>query len=73
MIDKYKTRKDCPDRTISPNCHSTCEGYLDRKRKQEKIKANRQKYSEYDSYMFDKVSVVNSAFKKHKKNKKRYR
>lgn len=29
-FDKSKTCKDCPDRTIFPNCHDTCEGYSER-------------------------------------------
>ena len=30
MFDKFKTCKDCPDRSVEPNCHSTCEGYIAR-------------------------------------------
>jgi hypothetical protein len=31
MCDKFKTCQNCPDRSIHPNCHTTCEGYLYRK------------------------------------------
>lgn len=29
-MDKTKSCKDCPDRSVEPNCHMTCEFYLDR-------------------------------------------
>lgn len=31
--------KDCPDRTVEPNCHMTCEAYLESKAKMELVKA----------------------------------
>ena len=40
-IDKFKTCQNCPDRSIHPNCHNTCEGYLARQRQIKKIKAAR--------------------------------
>lgn len=45
-MDKLKTCKDCPDRQIDPNCHSTCAGYLERKRKTEEARKARFEYSE---------------------------
>lgn len=30
---KYRTCLGCPDRTVEPNCHMTCEGYLYRRQK----------------------------------------
>ena len=30
MFDKEKSCKDCPDRTVQPNCHETCKGYIKR-------------------------------------------
>lgn len=47
MIDKFKTCKDCPDRSISPNCHNTCEGYLERCRKNEERKKREREHSAY--------------------------
>lgn len=41
MIDKFKTCQNCPDRCIEPNCHNTCEGYLARKKRFEKISEER--------------------------------
>lgn len=32
--------KGCTDRTIEPNCHSTCEKYLAAKEKNEQIQTN---------------------------------
>lgn len=56
MIDKFKTCKDCPDRTISPNCHSTCEGYLYRVRKNKEIAEERKAEAIRRGYEFDKSS-----------------
>ena len=36
--DKKKSCKDCPDRTVEPNCHMTCEFHLERVAKTEKIR-----------------------------------
>lgn len=58
MIDKYKTCKDCPDRSISPNCHSICEGYLDRVRKNKEISETRRKQLSTIEYEFDKNSKL---------------
>ena len=41
MFDKFKTCKDCPDRSINPPCHETCEGYLFRCQKQKEINDKR--------------------------------
>ena len=30
-VDKEKTCLGCPDRSVEPNCHTTCPGYLKRK------------------------------------------
>ena len=54
MIDKYKTCKDCPDRTISPNCHSTCEGYLERVKHNKELAEHRRKEAIITEYEFEK-------------------
>ena len=41
MFDKYKTCKNCPDRSIDPPCHETCEGYKARCQEQKRINDNR--------------------------------
>lgn len=44
-IDKFKTCQNCPDRSIHPNCHNTCEGYLARKKQIDDIsEARRERY-----------------------------
>ena len=48
--NKEESCEDCPDRTIDPNCHETCEGYIKRQAKQEKIKEERRKNFEYCQY-----------------------
>ena len=43
-IEKMKFKRcppNCPDRTIEPNCHMTCEGYLFRCEKLKKAKEGR--------------------------------
>lgn len=37
-FDKEKSCQGCPDRTVEPNCHMTCEGYLKRVEKNKRIK-----------------------------------
>ena len=37
--NKFVTCKGCPDRTIEPNCHTVCRGYLYRAERQRKINA----------------------------------
>lgn len=48
MVDKYETCKDCPDRVVQPNCHSTCEGYLARRKKYDE--ANEKRFKENSQY-----------------------
>lgn len=34
--NKFHTCKGCPDRTVEPNCHNTCQGYIYRQEQFEK-------------------------------------
>lgn len=46
-FDKRKSCQGCPDRTIEPNCHDTCEdGYKWRIKQNEKRKAARRAEAE---------------------------
>lgn len=36
-----ETGRDCPSRTVEPNCHTTCDKYLEFKTKCEKIREDR--------------------------------
>lgn len=49
-MNKYKTCKDCPDRTVQPNCHMTCEGYKARQRQRQE--ADRKRLTEYGTDLF---------------------
>ena len=40
-MNKYETCKDCPDRTVQPNCHMTCEGYEARQKKRQEANDKR--------------------------------
>lgn len=46
----YITCKDCPDRTASPNCHTTCEGYKYRMDKYHELKEKKGKEDECRVY-----------------------
>lgn len=38
---KHKTCLNCTDRTIEPNCHTDCEGYLHRQARKEQARQAR--------------------------------
>lgn len=40
--NKFATCKGCPDRTIEPNCHTVCRGYLYRAERAKKIREAKQ-------------------------------
>ena len=50
-FDKFKWCKDCPDRTVLPNCHSTCEGYLNRCREAEEKRQKKLQEFNIDDYI----------------------
>lgn len=60
-MNKFESCEGCPDRTIEPNCHITCEGYIFRLEKSERLKKLRKK--DFDYYDFKKNVVENA--KKH--------
>lgn len=43
-FDKAESCKGCPDRCVSPNCHTKCEYYLARVRKKKKENQNRREF-----------------------------
>lgn len=53
--DKYKTCKGCPDRTLEPNCHDSCEGYKWRIEENERIKAARREEAACTSSIIEGV------------------
>ena len=58
-IEKMKFKRcppNCPDRTVEPNCHMTCEGYLYRCDKLKKAKEGREATLDY--YSFKTESVI---------------
>lgn len=66
-FDKYKSCKDCPDRTVTPACHDTCDGYKFRCQKQKEINDNRRASKVVPTAHREKVS--NDYYKKQKKYK----
>ncbi len=51
-MDKFETCQNCPDRTVEPNCHMTCEGYLFRSEKAEKVRRERYERLQKNEYEF---------------------
>ena len=51
--NKFDSCYGCPDRTIDPNCHDTCEGNLYRVAEREKEKKERRKDFDYYQYKDD--------------------
>ena len=57
-LEEFKFKRcpsDCPDRSIEPNCHETCEGYLFRCEENKKKRQRRR--VETDFYNFKKERV----------------
>lgn len=52
---KYHTCQDCPDRTIEPNCHMTCEGYLFRVQKSIDSKKHEYENVEFGNFKREQI------------------
>ena len=52
--NKFVTCKGCPDRTIEPNCHTVCRGYLYRADRQKRINEASKDSSIYWGYKHEK-------------------
>lgn len=66
-FDKFKSCKDCPDRSISPSCHSICDGYKFRKEKQAEINRNRRARAYIPTTHHERAKIDSA-----KRQKKRY-
>lgn len=53
--NKFDTCYGCPDRTIEPNCHDTCRGYLYRQAENNKRNEERCKDFKYYEYKEDAI------------------
>jgi hypothetical protein len=51
--NKFVTCKGCLDRTVEPNCHTVCKGYLYRTKKRQTIN-DIKRVDEYWGYRHDK-------------------
>lgn len=45
--------RNCPNRSIEPNCHVSCEGYLTMKENQETNNKKRREESSYVDYYYE--------------------
>ena len=64
MSPKLKPCKDCPDRSIEPNCHTTCEKYLAQVKEYEIIKNEKSKESDFNEFKKDMVTKMKKRYKK---------
>ena len=53
--NKFHTCYGCPDRSIEPNCHLSCEGSKYRTEKAAEIKEEKRKAYEYTEYKSSRV------------------
>lgn len=53
--NKFNTCWNCPDRSIEPNCHETCKGYLYRQAERDKRNKERRKNFDYFEYKKDAI------------------
>lgn len=51
--NKFHTCYGCPDRSIEPNCHATCRGYIYRQEEIERRSKERRKNFDYYQYKDD--------------------
>lgn len=59
--NKFNSCADCPDRSVSPNCHVTCEGYLFRSRRREELKEKKKRDQEFFGF---KKKVIETSKKR---------
>ena len=55
MIDKFKTCLNCPDRSINPNCHTACEGYIHRCKLNEERRKKRLEDTMFKDFQIDSI------------------
>ena len=67
MIDKFKTCQNCPDRSINPPCHDTCEGYLHRVEKHRQISEKQKFENDISDYRFNRMRRAEKDRKRHKR------
>ena len=54
-MDKFETCQGCEDRTVEPNCHMTCEGYMFRCEQNKKKRSLRRSDSDYETFKRERV------------------
>ena len=60
VCNKFETCADCPDRSIHPNCHSTCIGYKCRMEQKKKHKEEWNKQRSLRNYSHETYERVTS-------------
>lgn len=55
---------DCPDRSVSPNCHTTCEGYLARCKETKERNEAKRKQESVDAYIFERNTKIQKYYRK---------
>lgn len=54
--NKFETCRNCKDRTVEPNCHNTCQGYIARQKKKEEIKTAKNLGKTIDRYKTESIT-----------------
>ena len=62
--NKFRTCYGCPDRTVEPNCHDTCRGYIYRHAEGERLKEERRKDFDYYGYRDSLMKKRGKTFEK---------
>lgn len=66
-MSKYRCPPNCPDRSVEPNCHTTCLIYAKMREELQKIKKNRREDSLYYNYKVNSVIDTVISLDKHSK------
>ena len=66
-MNKFKTCKDCPDRTVEPNCHDTCKGYKARQEQKAKVIEAKRKDRDFNDFKIEAVEKTKAAVAKARK------
>lgn len=53
--NKFNSCEGCPDRTVEPNCHMSCEGYTFRKNRIEKFTQVKKEQQTIDNYEMSQI------------------
>lgn len=65
--NKFHTCEKCPDRSVEPNCHATCRGYIYRQEQRAKINEQKTKDFVYAGFKVDRIAETKKKANRRKK------